>query len=366
MRICFVGPANNRHIEKWCKYFVSKHHEVHVVSLVEGSIESVVVHYVNTGISPRDSDIKKLKYLLYPQKVKKIIKNISPDIISVHYATSYGLLVALALQKGYFLSVWGSDIYEFPKRSFLHKEILKFSLRKASILLSTSKAMAEEASKYTNKEFYITPFGVDINLFNPDKRNRAQDDNKFVIGNIKTLDPKYGIDYLLKAAALFHKKHPECHFEVRIGGKGPAEEEYKKLAESLGIKEIVTWLGYISQENVAQEWANMDIAIVYSSASESFGVSAVEAESCGIPVIISDVPGLMEATLPNVSSLVVKRKSEKDLAETIEKLYFSKERRNKMGKAGRKYVVEKYEINYCFEYINNIFNNVKTNLKYNL
>lgn len=356
MRICFLGPANNRHIEKWCKYFVSRQHEVHVVSLVEGSIESVVVHYINTGASSGDSDIKKLKYLFSFRKVKKIIDNLAPDVVSVHYATSYGLLAALTVHKKYYLSIWGLDIYDFPKRGYFHRKLLEYSLNKAPVLLSTSKAMAEEASKYTNKTFYITPFGVDIKLFNPNKRKRADNDCRFVIGNIKTLEDKYGIDYLLKAAALFNKKNPDVMFEVRIGGKGSKEYEYKALSKELGIENIVTWLGFISQEKVAEEWANMDLAVVYSSSSsESFGVSAVEAESCGVPVIVSDVPGLMEATKPNFSSLVVKRKSEIDLSAAIEKLYLSKELRTEMGQNGREYVIENYEFNSCFEYIEKIF-----------
>ena len=50
----------------------------------------------------------------------------------------------------------------------------------------------------------------------------------------------------------------------------------------------------------------MDCAIIPYE-SESFGVSAVEAQACSCPVIISDIPGLMEATNPGVTSLVVLR-----------------------------------------------------------
>ena len=74
------------------------------------------------------------------------------------------------------------------------------------------------------------------------------------------------------------------------------------------IDSIVKWLGFISQEDAAKEWANMDIGIIPSvSDSESFGVSAVECQACGVPVIISDIPGLEESTCPGKSSLVVPR-----------------------------------------------------------
>jgi glycosyltransferase involved in cell wall biosynthesis len=232
--------------------------------------------------------------------------------------------------------------------------MLKFSLSKADYLLSTSYAMAEEGKKYTKKKFYITPFGVDMDLFNPNKRTR--DDDEFVIGTVKSLKKKYGIEYLLKASAIIRKNNPNLNMRVKIAGKGPEEEELKQLAAKLKIENIVDWLGFISQERAASEWANMDVAVVPSILdSESFGVSAVEAEACGVPVIISDVPGLMEATNPAKSSLVVHRKDENELAEAILKLAQNPSYRKDMGKNGRIFVVEKYELNICFNNIEKVF-----------
>lgn len=108
--------------------------------------------------------------------------------------------------------------------------------------------------------------------------------------------------------------------------------------------------GFISQENAAKEWANMDLAIVPSTLeSESFGVSAVEAEACGTPVIISDIPGLMEATLPGVTSVVIPRRNEEALANAIVKLYNDSEERLTLGVEGRKFACSTYELNKCFE-----------------
>ena len=127
-------------------------------------------------------------------------------------------------------------------------------------------------------------------------------------------------------------------------------------APELEIEEITKWLGFISQEEAAAEWANMDIAVVPSvTDSESFGVSAVEAEACQIPVIISDVPGLMEATQPGVTSIVVTRRSAQALADAIVLLYQNPEVRKRMGEAGRKLAVEKFDYQLCFENIEKIF-----------
>lgn len=352
MKICFLAPANSYHTIKWGRWFSDHGHDVYVLSFTQGKIDGIKVFWIDSGAEAYASDLKKLKYLFQSKKIKKIIDTIEPDIVNVHYATSYGAVAALSGIKDYFLSVWGSDVYTFPNKSFFHRELLKFSLNHAKILFSTSEAMAQETNKYTDKKIYITPFGVDMNLFNSNKRNR--NNGKFVVGNIKSLDKKYGIDVLLYAIDIIVKKRPDINIDVRIAGKGPEEDNLKKLSNSLNISSKVTWLGFISQKEVAYEWANMDVAVI-SSISESFGVSAVEAQASGIPVIITDIPGLEEATSPGISSIVVHRNEPDELAEAIIALFSNKELRMKMGKRGREFVTSHYEIDSCFENVEKIF-----------
>ena len=124
MRICFLAPANNYHTKKWCEYFVGKGHEVHVISFIKDNIDGVNVHFVDAKVNPFSSDIKKIKYLFYKRRIKKIINEIKPDIINSHYATSYDMLAALC-NINFVLSVWGSDVYNFPKKSLIHKIYFK-------------------------------------------------------------------------------------------------------------------------------------------------------------------------------------------------------------------------------------------------
>lgn len=312
----------------------------------DGEIDAKV-HYLDSGTSSRASDWQKLGYLTQCRKVRRLVNTLQPDIINVHYATSYGALAVFAGLKNYILSVWGSDVYTFPRKSLLHRHLLKLVLRRACLLFSTSKAMAGEAAKYTDKPFIITPFGVDMELFSPRLRNRH--DRDFVIGTVKTLSPKYGIATILRAAVKVRKERPDIPLMLRIAGTGSHEQEYHKLATDLGLDDCLQWLGFISQSEAARVWANLDCAIIPSeSESESFGVAAVEAESCACPVIISDIPGLMEATKPGLTSLVIPRGNVEELAQTIIDMYEQPDKRQKMGAAGRKFVMEHYEINDCF------------------
>ncbi len=358
MRICFIGPANSTHIIKWCNWFYNEGHEVHLITFVPGIIKGTKIHLINLNVNSNGSEIGKLKYLTTGRRIKLLVKKIQPDIVSAHYATSYGVAVALSGIKKYVLSVWGSDIYDFPKKTPIHRALLKYSLWKAPYLFSTSNAMAREASKYTKKLFEITPFGVDMELFNPNKRTRPHDQSPFIIGTVKALSDLYGIDFILKAVSLIRKENNDIDLRVRISGDGPDSEKYMKMAKELDISDITEFLGRISQSQAASEWANMDVAIIPSVLYESFGVAAVEAQACETPVIISDVDGLKETTLPEKSSIVVEKKNEREIANAIISLFHNPELRIEMGKNGRRFVYDNFEIQKTFEKIEKLLESI--------
>lgn len=353
MKICYLGDANSIHTKKLCYFFRNKGYDVSVISLNDGEINGVKVYSMEMKIENQGSSISKIRYLKNIMKIKKIIKDINPDILHAHYATSYGLIGSLSKYKPYIVSVWGSDVYDFPKKSFIHKEILKYNLKKADLVLSTSKVMAEETNKYTNKEIIITPFGVDINKFKPNKAIK-ENNGEIVIGTVKTLEDNYGIDYLIKAFNEVINRNKNLNLKLRIAGKGSKETKLRNLCKEFNIEERVEFLGFVDQKEVPNVFNSFDIA-VFPSIFESFGVAAVEAEACGVPVIVSDVGGLMEATSPEYSSLVFKKKDVNDLVEKIETLLYDNKLREKMGNNAREFVEENYNYIDNFNYINAIY-----------
>ncbi|MDR1564499.1 MAG: glycosyltransferase [Oscillospiraceae bacterium] len=339
MKICFITDAGSVHTAKWCRYFVSRGHEVHVVSLRDGELEGVQVHslHLSQELMQSGSLAAKLKYLAKAPQVRRIVKRLKPDIIHAHYATSYGMVTALAGVRPFYLSVWGSDVYEFPSNA-LTKAMIRFVFSQASWILSTSKDMAKQTAKFTKKPILITPFGVEIELFKP--AERAKEGPKIVLGCVKKLEEHYGIQFLLKAFAILCSEYD--NLELRIAGYGPMEAELKQLAEELGIGSKVLWLGFVSpQEEVIKLIQGLDIAAV-PSLSESFGVSAIEASACGIPVVASNVGGLPETVLEGATGLLVPPSDEKALATALKKLIESPELRRSMGERGRAFVCENY------------------------
>ncbi|MBE6055084.1 MAG: glycosyltransferase family 4 protein [Clostridium sartagoforme] len=353
MKICYLGDANSIHTKKLCCFFRDKGYDVSVISLNDGEIEGVKVHSMAMKVENQGNSLSKIRYLKNIMKIRRIVKEIKPDILHAHYATSYGLIGSIVNYKPYIISVWGSDVYDFPKKSFIHRKILKFNLKKADLVLSTSKIMAEETNKYTNKKIPITPFGVDIEKFKP-KDIIGENKDDIVIGTVKTLEVNYGIDYLIRAFSIIVNRNRNLNIKLKIAGKGSKEGELKHLCKELDIDEQVEFLGFVNQNEVPNVFKCMDIA-VFPSIFESFGVAAVEAEACGIPVIVSDVGGLMEATSPGYSSLVFKKKDINDLADKIETLLYDSNLRRTMGENARKFVEDNYNCIDNFNYINKIY-----------
>lgn len=358
MKICYLSDASSIHTKKFCEFFKKKGYEIHVISLNYGDIDGVKVHAFNVSKDKMryGSSLSKLQYLKHFFEIKKLVKEINPDILHAHYATSYGLLGRLCDFHPYIISVWGSDVYDFPKGSSIKRKLLMSNLKKADVIMSTSKVMAKETKLYTDKDIEITPFGVDIESFKP-KENRYNKKNEIVIGTVKTLEPKYGIEFLVKAFAKVLKKYENIRLE--IAGDGSQKEYLIKMCKEMKIENKVDFLGFINRDEVIEAFNRFDITVFPSTLdSESFGVAAVEAQACGSATIISNVGGLPEATNPGITSLLVEKEDEKQLADALEKLIVNEELRVDMGIQGRKFVEQNYNIENNFSKVEEIYNKV--------
>jgi len=92
----------------------------------------------------------------------------------------------------------------------------------------------------------------------------------------------------------------------------------------------------------------LDIAIYPSvEDSESFGVAVLESSACEKPVIVSNVGGLPEVTVNGMTGYIVEPKNPEQLAKAIKKLLLDENVRKKMGKNGRKKVIEEFDWNNC-------------------
>ena len=344
IKILFAGDINSTHLQKWIRAFYSKF-DIAVFSLDPISdrctLDSEVLNAIRVVTPEKKNTDRKAKfsYLFQLKALRKLNREFAPDIVHAHYASSYGFLASRLRVKRFYVSVWGSDVFEFPKRSIIHKAVFKHVMRKADQVFSTSKVMKDEILKYVSKDITVIPFGVDLELFKPLNEKR---DKPFVIGTVKALEHVYGIDRLIEVFASFNKRYPdaECH----IYGAGSELKKLEMLANNLGVSNNIKFFGVIPQDQVPIAIASMDVFCVLSR-EESFGVAAVEAAACKIPVIASNVGGLPEVVSNNETGYLVDGHNSEQIKEVIIDLYNNPEKRRELGEKGRVLVEQQYDWN---------------------
>ncbi|MDX4036281.1 glycosyltransferase [Aliarcobacter skirrowii] len=347
MKIILLSDPNSSHTIKWAKSLALNNIDIIIFGLGKftvndyDGIKNIQVKTLNQDINRNEGSFSKLKYLKALPILKQIIDDFKPDILHAHYATSYGLLGALSGFHPLLLSVWGSDVFSFPLKSPLHKMMLKYNLKKADKILSTSNVMAKETKLYTNKDIEVTPFGIDIEQFKPMEVESLFDKDDIVIGTVKSLEEVYGIEYLIRAFKIISDKYENLTLKLLIVGGGNLENCLKDLTKELEIENKTIFTGQVKYRDVVK-YHNMLSISVFLSNSESFGVSVIESSACGKPVIVSNVGGLPEVVEDGVSGFVVPPRDPQKTAEAIEKLVLYKSLREQIGRNGRERVKRLY------------------------
>ncbi len=338
MNLCVLADAASVHTQRWARFFAEKGHNVDVLSFRPAEIKNVTVHRLRP-IFPG-----KIGYTTALPQVRKYIRVRRPDILHAHYATSFGLLGAMSGFHPYIVSVWGSDVYDFPRKSPFHRKLLEFNLSLADYVCSTSRIMASETSRYCAREITVTPFGVDCDSFRPLSRNEC-DSDEFIVGTVRWLDEKYGIEFLIRSFGLLARKYREKKkLKLVIGGDGYLKTELVRLVGELGIGEMTEFLGFIPHNRMPEILNSFSIFVAVSiSEGESFGVAVLEASACGKPVIVSNVGGLSEVVQDGITGVIVPPRDVEATAAAISKFIEDEQARREMGAAGREFVLKDYE-----------------------
>lgn len=339
MKILYLANATSIHTNRWVNYFSGKGHQVDVLSFEPANVvnANVKVHRLGRQLP------FKMHYFSYRKVVRHFLDEIQPDILHAHYASGYATLGRLAGFHPYVVSVWGSDIFDFAQKSPLHRRIVAANLKSADRVCSTSQVMADEIRRCCEGDIYLTPFGVDCELFRPP--NHAKSENEFVVGIVKTLEPKYGIEYLIRGFAIFSKRTANMRkLRLMIAGDGSLRDSLRRLARDMNIEAQTTFLGFVPHERVPEILGRFTVFVAPSvSESESFGVAAVEASASGLPVVASRIGGLSEVVQDRVTGILISPRDPMAIANTLEELLENESLRIALGENGRKFVLENYE-----------------------
>jgi len=135
-----------------------------------------------------------------------------------------------------------------------------------------------------------------------------------LIGYFGRLKKYKGVDQFLRAAALVRAGHPELR--VVIVGEGDDRPRLERITAELGLQHTVTFAGYVPEKRKVELLQEMWFGITTSS-KEGWGLTVLEANACGTPVIASDVPGLRDAVKDGETGLLYRHGDIEDLAGNI-------------------------------------------------
>lgn len=214
--------------------------------------------------------------------LKKLIHTINPDIIHVHQINRLALFISFIAKKINIPSIataWGSDILLVPKKSFLHKFIVKKTLRGFDAITGDSNQLISKIKNLSqkNKTILLAYYGI--------KPINSLPKEKIIYSN-RLHEPNYRISNIILMFNEFVKTNPD--WKLVIGGTGTLTDQLKRLVKQLNLDKNIEFIGWCNK-NENNYWYS--VASIYISIPESDGtsVSLMEAMSAGCIPIVSDI-----------------------------------------------------------------------------
>jgi glycosyltransferase involved in cell wall biosynthesis len=135
-----------------------------------------------------------------------------------------------------------------------------------------------------------------------------------VIGYLGRMKKYKSVDHLLRALPIIRQEHPTVR--TVFVGDGDSRPGLEQLARELGLADAVRFTGFVPSEEKVRLLNQMHV-VVNTSAKEGWGLTVVEANACGVPVVASDVPGLRDSVLDGTTGLLYEYGNIEQLAEKV-------------------------------------------------
>lgn len=346
MRICYIAGAGSVHTQRWVKHFANSGDDVHLITDAAAGVHDL--HGVTLHeLSLRDLRIPIVSYgvnlLLNLAQVKKLLREIRPDLIHAHYIMSWGFLALLSGFHPFVLTVWGSDVLIDPQRYPILKPLMKNALRRADLITCDAQHMMETMIRLGAREEKISTinFGVDMLKFAPGPRNDIIKSRLRIAGHptvvsLRSLRPIYDVETLIRAIPLVAHKVPEARFV--IAGDGEQRAYLEKLARSQGVLESVRFVGWIPSSELPEYLNSADVYVSTALSDAGLAGSTAEAMACGLPVIVTEFGDNGRWVEDGVNGFLVPPQNSKALASKIVHLLLNTGDRMKFGAANRQII----------------------------
>ena len=229
-------------------------------------------------------------------RTKETLRRIRPDVIHAGPIQKSALLVALAGYHPLVSMSWGSDLLA-DARCGIGRWGAKLTLCRSDALLCDCQAVKERAQALgmSSERIVVFPWGVNLSHFNPqgsaESRQKLGWGLDFVLLSARMWEPIYGVDLLVKAFVQAAQRLP--NLRLIMLGDGSQRTLINDLLADTGLEGRVHFAGMVAHASLPDYYRSADL---YISASHCDGssVSLLEAMACGLPSVVSNIPGNME------------------------------------------------------------------------
>lgn len=198
------------------------------------------------------------------------------------------------------------------------------------------------------QKFGELPPSVDVQRFSPGLKSaellaryglRADEKVVVQVGGLDQAHYFKGVPYLLEALSDARL----AGVRAVIVGEGDLRATLEARARELGVAERVTFAGSVPEAELPDHYRLADVfAFPSIDKTEAFGIAALEAAACGVPIVASALAGVRTVARDGINGLLVPPSKPESLAAAIADLLTGDVRREVMGSAGRKIAVEEY------------------------
>jgi len=217
----------------------------------------------------------------------------------------------------------------------------KREIKKCSAVIASGDAV-NRLKNIINRNLFDIPPGVDSNLFRP-TANKVREkhnlhDNRLLLF-VGRFVPLKNLPFLLTAFAKIAKE--DSQVRLMMVGEGPLDGKIKRLSRKLKVSERVIFTGKIANEELPQYYSAADI-FVMPSGYDNFPNSILEAMSCELPIVATNVGGIPQQVKHGENGFLVESGNVKNFKEAIITLMDNGSLAIEMGKRNRELVKKKY------------------------
>ncbi len=326
MHIAYLSSALSVHDERFLRKLVERGYETSLITYYPGALPAPIAAIQGLRIvHQRPKGLERFQSALFGLKagsLRRILRELQPYILHSGYVWKDGFGGALSGFHPHLVMPWGSDILVEPQRFRVLQWIVTYVLRRADMITCDCEVVADrivDLAGFPRDRIVVFPWGVDQAVFNPQVRPasvRAEHqwvDNPVLIMN-RSFEPIYNVSGFIGALGRVVEQRPNVR--VLLGGSGSEERRLRGMVHQLGLDGTVLFLGRVDPARMAQ-YLVASTVYVSNSFSDGSSLSLLEAMSCGLPVIVTDVPANLEWVMPGEHGFVVPRGNEAALAGTI-------------------------------------------------